>query len=68
MLTLRRRRVRIHQVGDLPTIEGILIGSLDNHYRLLKPVLWESASRSHELNGEAWVPRERVVFVEVVHK
>lgn len=68
MLILRRRRVRIHQRGDLPTIEGILIGSLDNHYRLIRPVLIESASRSHDLSGEYWVPRENVVFVEVVSR
>jgi hypothetical protein len=53
-------------MGDLPTLEGILVSSLDNHYRLLKPVLWESPNRSHELDSEAWVPRERVVFLEVL--
>lgn len=66
MLLLRRRRVRLHQLADAPTIEGILVGSLDSHYRLLKPVLWENPERSHDLEGEAWVPRERVVFVEVI--
>jgi hypothetical protein len=66
LIVLRRKRVRLHQMGDMPTLEGILVGSLDNHYRLLKPLLWESPNRSHELSSEAWVPRERVVFVEVI--
>lgn len=66
MIQLRKRRVRVHQAGDLPTIEGILTTSLDDHYRLLKPVLWETPTRSHELKNEAWIPRERVVFLEVI--
>lgn len=66
MLVLRRRRVRIHQLGEAPTLEGILIGSLDNHYRLIRPVLWEAPNRSHDLDGEVWIPREKVVFVEVI--
>jgi hypothetical protein len=65
VIVLRRKRVRVHQ-KEGPTIEGVLVGSLDAHYRLLKPVLWENASVSHDLQGEAWVPRERVVFVEVI--
>lgn len=66
MIFLRRRRVRIHQLDPAPTIEGILIGSLDSHYRLLKPVLWETAERSFDLQGEVWIPRERVIFVETI--
>lgn len=66
MLVFRRRRVRIHQAGDLPTIEGFLANSFNDHYRLLQPVLWEAPDRSHSLAGEAWVPRERVIFVETI--
>lgn len=66
MLTFRRRRVRIHQKDDGPTLEGFLVRSWDDHYRLLRPVLWETPDRSHSLSGEAWVPRERVLFVETV--
>jgi hypothetical protein len=66
MLVLRRRRVRLHQQGEGPTIEGLLVGSLDNHYRLLRPVVWETADRSHSLSDEVWVPRERVLFVETI--
>lgn len=65
MLVLRRKKVRIHQ-SDGPTIEGILVGSLDSHYRLLKPKVIASVSESYDLTGEALVPREKVIFVEVV--
>lgn len=65
MLVLRRRRVRVHQSNG-PTIEGILVGSLDNHYRLLKPRLLESPTRTHDLDGEAWIPREKVILVETI--
>lgn len=66
MLVLRRRRVRIHQENDGPTVEGVLVGSLDNHYRLLRPTIWETPDRSHNLDGEAWIPRERVILVETI--
>jgi hypothetical protein len=66
MMLVRRRRVRLHQLDPAPTIEGLLVGSLDSHYRLLKPVLWETSDRSHSLQGEVWVPRERVIFVETI--
>lgn len=66
MLVFRKRRVRIHQLDPGPTVEGILIGSLDNHYRLLKPVIYESPTRSHDLAGEAWIPREKVILVETI--
>lgn len=66
MLVLKRRRVRIHQAGDAPSIEGFLANSFNDHYRLLNPVLLEAPGRSHDLAGEVWVPRERVIFVETI--
>ena len=66
MLVLRRRRVRIHQADDGPTLEGFLANSFNDHYRLLQPVLWEAPDRSHSLTGEAWIPKSRVVFLETI--
>lgn len=51
---------------DSPSIEGFLAGQIAGHYRLLKPVLMESPDRAHELQGEAWVARERVLLVQVL--
>ena len=65
-MILRRRLVRLHQLDPAPSIEGVLVGFVAGHYRLLKPVLLESPERSHSMGVEAWVPRERVIFVERV--
>lgn len=60
----RRRLVRLHMVGDAPSVEGILVGVVAGHYRLLKVSLLEAEGRTHDLDGEAWVPRERVLLVQ----
>lgn len=66
MLVLRKRRVRIHQLDPGPTIEGFLVSSWGEHYRLLKPVIWEGPTRSLDVEGEAWVPKSRALFIETV--
>lgn len=60
----RRRLVRLHLVDPHPTVEGILDGTIDGHYRLLNASLLEATDRTHALEGEVWVPRERVVLVQ----
>lgn len=63
-MLLRRRMVRLHLVDPFPSLEGILAASYDGHYRLLKPSVLEGEGRTRELTGEAFVPRERVIFVQ----
>lgn len=60
----RRRLVRLHLEEPHPTMEGIWAGMAAGHYRLLRPQLLESEARTHSLDGEAWVPAGRVVFVQ----
>lgn len=64
MFLFRRRLVRLHLVDPLPSIEGILVSAFDGHYRLKKVELLEAPERTQKLEGEAWVPRERVIFVQ----
>lgn len=64
MFLLRRRLVRLHLVDPFPSIEGILISALDGHYRLKKVDLLEGPERTQRLEGEAWVPKARVIFVQ----
>jgi len=64
MLLLRRRLVRLHLVDPFPSIEGILISAFDGHYRLKKVELIEGTERTQNLEGEAWVPKARVIFVQ----
>ena len=65
-MLLRRRRVRIHQPDPAPTIEGFLVSSWGEHYRLLKPVIWEGPTRSFDVEGDVWIPKSRVLFIETV--
>jgi len=64
MFLFRRRLVRLHLVDPFPSVEGILISALDGHYRLVKPALIEATDRTRELEGELFVPKERVVYVQ----
>lgn len=66
MIILRRRRVRIHQLDPAPTVEGILVSSMDGHYRLLKASVLGAENRTIELQGEAWIPREKVILIETL--
>lgn len=70
MILFRRRNVRLHQLDPAPSVEGVLVGKPwrnGGHYVLRKPEVLAEADRSVVLAGpEAWVPRERVVLVEVL--
>jgi hypothetical protein len=66
MRLFRKRHVRLHLSEPDPSLEGFLVGKVSGHYRLLRPKLLEAADRTHSLEGEAWIPCERVVFVQVL--
>lgn len=61
----RKRLVRLLQPDPNPDFEGILCGwpRLNGHYHLKNAKLLETVDRTFDL-GEAWVPRERVLFVQ----
>lgn len=62
----RKRLVRLHMHDNSPSIDGFLVGMVADHYQLKRPVLVESESSSHDLRGEAWIDRRRVLFVQVL--
>ncbi len=66
MMFRRKRLVRLHQLGDSPSYEGILVGRPNGFYRLVNGNLVEAPGRSTSLEGETWVPRERVVLMQVL--
>jgi hypothetical protein len=70
MRLLRGRKVRLHQLDPGPSIEGVLVGKPwrnAGHYVLRQPGMLESANRTVMFDGpEAWVPREKVLFIEVL--
>lgn len=67
-MLFRRRLVRLHLIDPFPSIEGIWTNhgsvSADGHYRLLKPAVIAATDQTRPIDGEVWVPRERVIFVQ----
>lgn len=61
-----KRVARLHLVGDAPSLEGILVGCWGGHYIMLQPKIVEGKDRITALEGTVEVPRERVVFVQVL--
>ena len=65
-----KRRVRLHLIdppkGQLPSLEGIMIGCWGGHYILLAPKAITSTDGGPQLDGHVEVPRERVAFVQVL--
>lgn len=75
MILFRRKMVRVHQVekqGErpVPEIDGVLVGKpwrCGGHYVVRKAEVLQSENNNVPL-GEVWIPRERVVFLEVLSK
>lgn len=63
----KRRLVRVHLTGNEPSIEGVWIGRVGKHYRVEAAKIIQSADTSHDLEGTALIPAERVAFVQVLH-
>lgn len=57
--------VRLHFADGAPSIDGIYDGLKAGHYRLLNPSIVDAEDVSVAMDGEAWVPRERVLFMQV---
>ena len=70
MFVLRRRNVRIHQSDPGPSVEGVLVGKPwrnAGHYVVRKPGILLAPEVTAESDAEeVWVPRERVLFLEVL--
>jgi hypothetical protein len=60
------KQVRIHVHGQEQSIDGILISRPNHFYRLAQPKLVVAENISQALDGEAWVPSDRVLFLQVL--
>lgn len=60
----RRRLVWVHQLNG-PTLEGILVHRSRDCYRIVKAKTIEEDSTT-PLDGEVEIPRERVVFLQLL--
>jgi hypothetical protein len=65
-MILRKRRVLIHLVDSRSSFEGILVGIDANHYRLANPRELVTADQTRDLTGDLWLPRQRVLYVQVL--
>lgn len=65
-LLFKRKQVRLHLYKSDPSIEGVLMERPNGFYRLAKPELVLEQNQNHSLEGEVWVPREHVMFVQVL--
>lgn len=68
-----KRRVRYHlydgQGGmNGPTLEGIEVGCWSGHYVLLLPQHVRAEGQSLPLQGSVEIPRERVIYKQVLGK
>lgn len=61
----RKRLVRAHIEGKDFSIEGVLVSQTRRHYVLANASHLESAERTHPLDGQVWLPRERVLYLQV---
>lgn len=52
--------------ADTPSIEGVLLNVWKGHYQLANARHIVSQDDSFELTGEAWVPAENVLYVQVI--
>ena len=59
------KQVRVHMVEREQSIEGILLGRVAGHYRLVNASLVGETQR-YPLGGEQWIPYERVLYVQVL--
>lgn len=60
-----RRKVRIHMVNREQSFEGVLLGRIAGHYRLANAEI-VGETGTYIIDGEQWIPRERVLFVQVL--
>jgi hypothetical protein len=67
ILSLKRKRVRVHFNDGKPSLEGFFLGRMNGHYHLAKAEVIESPDRTVELDSrEVAIPREQVWFYEVL--
>lgn len=58
------RRVRLHFRDDSPSLDGIYLSTTAGHYVLAKAEIVNGSSNV-ALEGETWIPEERVIFMQV---
>jgi hypothetical protein len=63
-MRLKKRRVRLHLKDNSPSLDGILVGSVDGHYVLKVARLVKAAEETISIQGDVEVPRRNVLFLQ----
>jgi hypothetical protein len=64
-MRLRRRRVRLHLKNNAPSIDGLLVGTVDGHYHLkIARLVTAGDDADVQLDGDIEVPRLNVLFLQ----
>lgn len=63
-LFFKRRQVRLH-LND-KSLEGILIERPNGFYRLVNASVIAEADQTYPVEGEVWIPHEKVIFLQVL--
>lgn len=58
--------LRLHLLNGEASVEGIFLGFVAGHYRLANATHVLAEDQSVPLEGEAWVPRDRVLYAQVI--
>lgn len=61
-----RGLVRLHLSGDPRSVEGILTGIVEGHYRLAKSRLLNDTNPEHDtpIDGESFWPVRQILYVQ----
>lgn len=63
-MRLVKRRVRLHLKDNAPSLDGILVGTVDGHYVLKVAKVVKNADETISLGGDVEVPRSNVLFLQ----
>lgn len=60
--------VRLHLVGDVRSVEGLLTGVVEGHYRLVMSRLLNDANAEHDtpIDGESFWPTAKIFYVQKI--
>lgn len=60
--------VRLHLVGDQRSVEGLLVGVVEGHYKLVMSRMLNDSNPEHDtpIDGESFWPAAKVFYVQKI--
>lgn len=62
-----RRHVRMQYRDDRGAVEGILLGTIAGHYRLVSAsfITGNRSVQAVDIQGEVWIPKREIIMINV---